>query len=138
MTMSKIHAVSALAILAAVTVWLAGCNQGTTDSEGEPSDATDTSHEDHEGHEGHDHGEDGQHAHGPTHGGWWCYEHGIPEEECSMCSADFADKCKAKGDWCEEHNRADSQCFICHPELQGKFAALYQAKYGEEPPKPTD
>ena len=46
--------------------------------------------------------------------------------------ADF----KAKGDWCEKHNRPDSQCFICHPEKETEFAALYEAKYGEQPPKP--
>jgi hypothetical protein len=68
------------------------------------------------------------------HEGWWCAEHGIPEEECSMCSAKVAKECKAKGDWCKEHDRAESQCFICHPELKEKFAAKYRAKYGKEPP----
>ena len=79
---------------------------------------------------------DNRHAHAKhdDHSGWWRPEHGIPEEECSMCSADAADKLKAKGDWCEEHDRADSQCFICHPELKEKFAAKYRAKYGPEPP----
>ena len=71
------------------------------------------------------------------HGGWWCVEHGIPEEVCSMCSAKAADDCKAKGDWCEEHNRADSQCFICHPERAEKFAKLYEAKIGHAPPAPV-
>ena len=70
--------------------------------------------------------------------GWWCSEHGVPEEECSMCSTDAAAKLKAKGDWCEEHDRADSQCFIHHPELEAKFAARYEAKFGKKPPKPTE
>ena len=48
--------------------------------------------------------------------------------------ADF----KAKGDWCEKHNRPDSQCFVCHPEKEAEFAALYEAKMGEKPPKPSD
>jgi hypothetical protein len=52
-----------------------------------------------------------------------------------MCNAKVAEACKAKGDWCEEHNRAESQCFICHPDLEAKFAARYEAKYGEKPPK---
>ena len=71
---------------------------------------------------------------GHDHGGWWCAEHGIPEEICSMCSAKYAAECKKKGDWCEKHERADSQCFICHPELKEKFVAMYRAKYGKEPP----
>ena len=72
------------------------------------------------------------------HSEWWCAEHGIPEEECSMCSEAYAKKCKDKGDWCAKHDRADSQCFICHPELKEKFAAKYRAKYGKEPPPVTE
>ena len=72
------------------------------------------------------------------HSGWWCVEHAIPEEECSMCSADAAKKCKEAGDWCEEHNRAESQCFICHPEKAVKYSKLYEAKFGKKPPAPTE
>lgn len=68
------------------------------------------------------------------HGHWWCTEHGVPEEECSMCSAKVAKTCKANGDWCDKHDRAKSQCFICDPSLKEKFAAKYRAKYGKEPP----
>ena len=68
------------------------------------------------------------------HSEWWCKEHGIPEDECSMCSEEYAKKCKEKGDWCDKHDRADSQCFICHPEYKEKFAAKDRAKYGKEPP----
>jgi hypothetical protein len=68
------------------------------------------------------------------HSGWWCEEHGIPEEECSMCNARVAKECKARGDWCEKHDRAKSQCFICDPSLREKYAAKYRAKYGKEPP----
>src|SRR5688500_9330306 len=28
------------------------------------------------------------------HGAWWCQEHGIPEEICSLCSAEAAAKFK--------------------------------------------
>lgn len=73
-----------------------------------------------------------------AHGGWWCTEHGIPEEECSMCSAKAADKFKKAGDWCEKHNRAESQCFICNPERREHYAAVYRAKFGKEPPKPGE
>ena len=75
---------------------------------------------------------------GHNHGGWWCTEHGIPEEECSMCSTRAADEFKAKGDWCEEHNRAESQCFQCDPTRAEKFAKLYEAKFGKKPPQPTE
>lgn len=73
-----------------------------------------------------------------AHGGWWCVEHGIPEEECSMCSAKAAASFKEKGDWCEEHNRAESQCFKCDPSRAEKFAKLYAAKFGHSPPEPTE
>lgn len=74
---------------------------------------------------------------GHDHSGWWCNEHGIPELECSMCQDKVAKECKAKGDWCDKHDRAKSQCFICDPSLKAKFANIYRAKYGKEPP-PTD
>lgn len=73
-----------------------------------------------------------------AHAGWWCVEHGIPEADCSLCSAQAAAQCREKGDWCEEHNRAESQCFICDPSRAEKFAALYEARIGEKPPKPTE
>ncbi len=75
---------------------------------------------------------------GHNHMGWWCTEHGIPESDCSMCSSEAAQKFKASGDWCEEHNRAESQCFHCDPKRADKFARLYVAKFGEQPPKPTE
>jgi hypothetical protein len=71
------------------------------------------------------------------HSGWWCAEHGIPEEECSLCSAQAAAKFREEGDWCEEHNRAQSQCFLCDPSRADKFAKLYEAKFGEKPPQPA-
>jgi hypothetical protein len=73
---------------------------------------------------------------GHTHEGWWCKEHGVPEEVCAQCDSKLVGDFKAKGDWCEKHNRPDSQCFVCHPEKEAEFAALYEAKYGEQPPKP--
>ena len=69
-----------------------------------------------------------------THSEWWCSEHGIPEQECTMCSTVAAKEFKAKGDWCKEHNRAKSQCFLCNPEFKEKYAAKYRTKYGKEPP----
>ncbi len=71
------------------------------------------------------------------HTGWWCDEHGVKEEVCSMCSSKVAKAFQDKGDWCKEHTCAKSQCFKCDPSLQKKFAAEYVAKYGKEPPEPT-
>jgi hypothetical protein len=72
------------------------------------------------------------------HSGWWCDEHGIPEEVCAQCNARLAAEFKKKGDWCKEHDRPESQCFICHPELKERFAAQYRARYGKEPPPLED
>jgi hypothetical protein len=72
------------------------------------------------------------------HSGWWCVEHGVPEEVCGQCNTKLAATLKKKGDWCKEHDRPDSQCFLCHPELKDKFAAQYRAKYGKEPPPLQD
>jgi len=77
-------------------------------------------------------------AGGHKHDEWWCTPHGIPEEECSMCSPKVAAEFKKKGDWCDMHDRAKSQCFICDPKLKPKFAAQYKAKYGKEPPPTED
>lgn len=68
---------------------------------------------------------------------WWCDEHGVKEEECSMCSPKVAKAFQDKGDWCKEHERAKSQCFICDPSLKEKYAAAYKAKFGKEPPEPV-
>lgn len=70
--------------------------------------------------------------------GWWCGEHGMPEEVCAQCDSKVAAELKNMGDWCKEHDRPDSQCFVCHPELAQKFAALYEAKYGKAPPARGD
>ncbi len=69
-----------------------------------------------------------------SHDGWWCNEHGIPEESCALCDPKVAAACKDKGDWCRYHELPDSQCFVCHPEHAETFAALYEAKYGHAPP----
>ena len=75
-------------------------------------------------------------AAGHSHEGWWCDEHGVPEDVCAQCNTKLVADFKAKNDWCEKHNRPDSQCFVCHPEKEAEFAAQYEAKYGKQPPKP--
>lgn len=75
---------------------------------------------------------------GHSHDGWWCNEHGVPEEVCAQCSTKLAAEFKAQGDWCDEHDVPESQCFVCHPEEEQKFAAQYEAKYGKQPPARDD
>jgi cobalt-zinc-cadmium efflux system membrane fusion protein len=75
---------------------------------------------------------------GHSHDGWWCNEHGVPEDVCAQCNAKLVAGFKAKGDWCKEHELPDSQCFVCHPEKEAEFAAQYEAKYGKKPPKPNE
>ncbi len=70
------------------------------------------------------------------HSGWWCSEHGVPEEMCAQCNARIATEYRKKGDWCKEHGRPESQCFLCSPNRAGKFAAQYEAKFGKRPPEP--
>ncbi|HEY4232051.1 MAG TPA: RND transporter [Lacipirellulaceae bacterium] len=72
---------------------------------------------------------------GHAEDGWWCAEHGVPEEVCTRCNPKLVSDFKAKGDWCKEHDCPESQCFVCHPEKEAEFAALYEAKYGTQPPK---
>ena len=75
-----------------------------------------------------------------AHAGWWCEEHGVPEQMCSLCLGDAEVKKRFKdvGDWCKIHDRAESQCFKCDPKRYAKFEALYEAKYGKKPPRPPE
>lgn len=73
-----------------------------------------------------------------SHGGWWCVEHGVPEDECAQCNKSLVAKFKEAGDWCEEHDRPESQCFICSSARFDKYAARYEAKTGHKPPKPEE
>jgi cobalt-zinc-cadmium efflux system membrane fusion protein len=109
-----LFACSAIALL---SVSLASCNQARDSATNTASSTTDVADAGH------------------THGEWWCSEHGVPEEVCALCNTTLVADFKAKSDWCDEHNRPDSQCFICHPEKQAEFAALYEAKYGHQPPE---
>src|SRR5215468_7644633 len=102
-----------VALSAAVSITFGGCGkpaaQGTADG--------------HTAASGHSHG----------HDGWWCDEHGVPEEVCALCNVKLVADFKAKGDWCQDHDRPDSQCFLCHPEKKAVFAAQYEARYGKQP-----
>ena len=102
-----------------VTVLLVGCSEPTKTAKSGPDKKKDEKKGD--------------------HGGWWCEEHGVPEEMCSLCmsSADQKAKFKDKGDWCEIHDRAKSQCFKCDPAKYKHFEDMYVAKFNEKP-KPPD
>ena len=102
-----------LAVVLVASVWFVGCNKAGNNA----TPATPVAEE------------------GLKHDGWWCDEHGVPEEVCAICNVKLVADFKAKGDWCKDHERPDSQCFVCHPEKEAEFAAQYEAKYGKKPPK---
>ncbi len=114
--------------LLAVAAFAGGCAK--------PVESTDEHGHTHAPGEGHDHEHAGD-DHGHAGSGWWCNEHGVPEEVCALCNSKLAAEFQRNGDWCQEHDRPDSQCFVCHPELAARFAAQYEAKFGEQPPKPA-
>lgn len=119
-------------LLAVTALTLTGCQEGDV-AQQKPAESTEVAHADHAdgeaGHEEHDHA-------GHGHGGFWCSEHGVPEEVCARCDTSLIAQFKEEGDWCEKHNRPDSHCFVCDPDRFEKFAARYKAKMGEEPPTP--
>lgn len=115
------------AILTGAVITL-GCSEGAGDASNVASS------EEH----AHDHGEEGHDHDGHSLHGYWCVEHGMPEEVCAQCNSKLAAEFQEKGDWCAEHGRPDSQCFIHHPELEEKFIAQYEAKFGEKPPARTE
>ena len=119
--MNMFNRVAMLSLLFALGCMASGCNQGTDGGNADETSNTTTRQDD-------------SLVEVDDHSGWWCAPHGVPEEECSMCSASAAAKFKEKGDWCEEHNRAKSQCFICDPSLADKYVKLYEAKFGKQPP----
>ena len=117
----KVNWTGSALVLATVAIFLSGCGAGQPD-QGNPNVNP----------------VKGAAAQAPDHSGWWCKEHGVPEGICAQCSTQLAADFQKKGDWCKEHNRPESQCFICHPELEDKFAAQYEAKFGGKPPARTD
>lgn len=118
----RTHSLLITVTFAAMAAFIVGCAGEEETTEVAQNDV-------HEEHAEHDHDD---------HSGWWCVEHGVPEEECALCQTKLVAEFKEKGDWCDEHDRPDSQCFTCHPENFEKFAARYEAKFGEQPPKPTE
>jgi hypothetical protein len=116
----------ALALFAALALVVAGCGQ-KDDKGGEAKDPNKDKPV----------AKNGGDTESGDHSGWWCDEHGLPEEVCDLCSKKYREAEKAKGNWCE-HNRVKSSCFKCNPGLREKYAAEYKAKFGEEPPPIDD
>ena len=107
----------ALALFAAIALVAGGCDKPAgTGAAKAPEKATPAEHD---------------------HSGWWCDEHGLPEEVCDLCSRKFREAEKAKGNWCE-HSRVKSSCFKCNPGLREKYAAEHAAKLGKAPPPTED
>jgi hypothetical protein len=117
-----------LALVPLVLAALGGCG-GERPKAGGPKDKTPKlAQQDSDG--------DGPGGKANAHSGWWCDEHGVPEEVCTRCNAKLVARFKAEGDWCKKHDRPDSQCFLCHPEKEAEWAAKYELKFGKKPPKP--
>ncbi len=122
----------------AMTVTATGCQSEPDSAATEPAAATNQTAQDAMAGD-HDHADHGAHNDGAAdHSGWWCKEHGVPEGECPRCDTSLLAEFKTEGDWCDEHDRPDSQCFVCDPERFEKFAARYEARFGEPPPQPTE
>ena len=125
---------TALPVWVAITSFAAGCggdndNANSSPADGHAANSTAVTQSD----DKHDHNKEEESGHG-VHG-WWCAEHGVPEEECTRCDSSLIAKFKETNDWCEKHDLPDSQCFVCHPENEAKFIARYEAKFGDKPPK---
>ena len=117
--MQRVYAL--IASLFVLTVLLVGCTEQTKTAKSGPEKKKDEKKDD--------------------HGGWWCGEHGVPEEMCSLCITDEAvlkKMFKDKGDWCKIHDRAQSQCFKCDPSKYKTFEEMYVAKFNKKPERPPE
>jgi len=47
----------------------------------------------------------------------WCFEHRVPESECTLCHPELVGDFKARNDWCGEHGLPESHCRLCNPEI---------------------
>ena len=55
-----------------------------------------------------------------SHDGWWCVEHGVPEEECALCDTSLVAKFKEAGDWCLV-DTGDVIIHIFRPEVRSFY-----------------
>ncbi len=50
----------------------------------------------------------------------WCNEHGVYEDECTICHPELAAAAEERDPnrlWCNEHGVYEDECTICHPEM---------------------
>ncbi|MCP4581085.1 MAG: efflux RND transporter periplasmic adaptor subunit [candidate division Zixibacteria bacterium] len=47
----------------------------------------------------------------------WCYEHSVPESQCTQCNPNLIAGFKKSGDWCAGCGLPESHCRICNPEI---------------------
>ena len=50
----------------------------------------------------------------------WCNEHGVYEDECTICDPELAAAAEERDPnrlWCNEHGVYEDECTICHPEM---------------------
>lgn len=125
-----------LAGIAATLVVSSGCTKNDTPAAKDKGKSSAKADGDHKDHKDKDHKEAKVDLKKGDHSGWWCQEHGVPEEICSLCSDTMAAKFKKEGDWCKIHDRAKSQCFKCDPGLYKKYEAMHVAKFGKAPEPP--
>jgi len=111
--------------LVMIAVWTIGCADSPRNIDSEQSGASELPNEQNT-------------TPADDHSGWWCAEHGVPEAECAQCDSSLIARFKQEGDWCEEHERPESQCFLCDASRFEKFAARYEAKFGEKPVRPPE
>ncbi|HWY85522.1 MAG TPA: hypothetical protein VNX28_02295 [Gemmataceae bacterium] len=129
--MRFIRLTSSLLMVAALAAALAGTACNKNDKKGDPHSKANIDPKI----------EKGESMAATAHEGWWCQEHGVPEEICSICMSQAAAKKKFKdnGDWCKLHDRAQSQCFKCDPSLYEKvFVPIHVAKTGKKPERPPE
>jgi cobalt-zinc-cadmium efflux system membrane fusion protein len=106
-----------LGLLITVALVLAGCSG----LENAPGDSATSGVE--PGHEGHNH-DPGEHGLTTTLATSeegildWCYEHAVPESECTRCNPGLIEQFKATGDWCAGHDLPESQCRLCNPSIR--------------------
>ncbi len=129
--MTRFRMLFTLSSLMVIATLIVGCGERPDDQAKDKTKSKSVAKKD-DDHDKHDHSD------------WWCKEHGVPEEMCSICiSEKDAKKARAmfkdKGDWCELHDRAKSQCFKCDPSLYEKYVKMYEAhENGKKPPRPPD
>lgn len=97
-----------IAGLLAVSVTLSGCGRGSQTREGVEADVS----------PGVEEGQaqsaiDAASGDAPD----WCFEHRVPESQCTQCNPALVAGFKETGDWCGGHGIPESHCRLCNPGI---------------------